>query len=96
MDFNEAWEGMKWWNEIKPVSACYGWNIECEPPSAQLLWIAPDADSTMAGYGWQRQWLYDVDDDFYILGIWLEPIDITAAEYKSTASQETTSMKTQK
>lgn len=37
-------------NEIKPVSARHGWNIECEPPSAQLLSIAPDAASTMAGY----------------------------------------------
>lgn len=98
MEFNEAWRGMKWWNEIKPVSARYGWNIEREPPSAQLLSIAPDAACSMNGYGWQRQWLYDDDDDhdaFQIFAVRLEPIDITAAEEKNIASQTTGSKKVQ-
>lgn len=90
VEFNEAWRGMKWWNEIKPLSARYGWNIEYEPPSAKLLSIAPDAASTMDGYGWQGQWLFDEDDDaFHIFVTWLKPIGITAAENKRTAFQIT-------
>lgn len=88
---------MKWWNEIKPASERYGWNIEREPTSAQLLSIAPDAASTMNGYGWQRQWLFDDDDDdaFQIFAVWLEPIDIRAAEDKSIASQASRSKRVQ-
>lgn len=67
---------MKWWNEIKPGSSRHGWNIEYEPPSAQLLSIAPDAASVLAVYGWQRQWLYDDDNAFYMNC--LESIDATA------------------
>ena len=80
MEFNEAWRGMKWWNEIKSGSARSGWNIKCELPPAQLLPIAPDAPSTMASYGWRQQrWLYDDygdnDDDnaaWNILIMWLK------------------------
>lgn len=81
--------GEAWNDEIKPVLAQNGWNIEYEPPSAKLLSIAPDAASKMDGYGWRGQWLFDEDDNdaFYNF---MTRLCITAAEDKSIDFQTTT------